>query len=373
MCNITYLFVGIILFLSCKGGANPKEKESGKETVAAAEATGAANPKIIRSIQIISPTKWDTCRFNQEIILCYTNNKRFPVDSAQLFFNGLHITTLDSVTREFTLKLPEDKCGNNTLKVIAFHPNNRQGSATQSFIIKPDTSPRRLRYELVNTYYHDPDASTQGLVFQDGYMYEGTGIRGKSSLRKTDLANNKLLEMLSLESSLFGEGITIYQDKIYQITWTSRKGFVYNINTFELENTFEYATQGWGITTMNERLIMSDGTHQLYHLNPTGFNKIKTIEVYDHRGPVEHLNELEYIDGYIWANVWLTNRIVVIHPETGRVVKELYLPNMLTPAEKAKIDLKEDVLNGIAYHPEKNTVFVTGKHWPKIFELEIQQ
>ena len=365
---IYYIFFGILL-ISCKNETKSKEREQPVTVVA--ESIPADGPKFVKSIQIVTPLKGDTCQFNQKIKITYANLKRFPVDSAQLFFNNKLIVTLDSTTREFEFTLPADKCGTNTIKIFAFHPDNRQGSATQSLILKPDKAPRRLSYDLVQTYSHASDASTQGLVYHKGFIYEGTGIRGKSTLRKIDLENNKILSTLSLKSEYFGEGVTIYNDKIYQITWTSRKGFVYNIDTFSEETTFDYTTQGWGITTMDDRLVMSDGTHLLYHLNPGNFNKIKTVEVYDHNGPVEQLNELEYINGYIWANVWLTDRIVVIHPESGVVVEELYLPNMLTPAEKAKIDLKEDVLNGIAYNPGKGTIYVTGKHWPKMFELKI--
>lgn len=363
-----YILGALLLFISCN---ETTKKKSDAVAVVPIEDVTAGKTKYVQSIKIDSPVKGDTCVFNQTIKISYTHARRFTIDSAQVFFNGKYITTLDSATREYGYLLPDSRCGENHVKIIAFHPDDRQGSATQSFVIKPDKAPRRLNFEVIKTYQHDPDASTQGLVYHDGYIYEGTGIRGKSTLRKIDLNQNKILDMLGLSSELFGEGVTIYNDKIYQITWTSRKGFVYDLKSFSLETTFNYTTQGWGITTMDNKLVMSDGTNKLYHLDPKNFNKIKTVEVYDHQGPVECLNELEYIGGHIWANVWLTDRIVVIHPESGRVVEELYLPNMLTPAEKAKIDLKEDVLNGIASNPEKGSIYVTGKHWPKLFELKV--
>ena len=257
------------------------------------------------------------------------------------------------------------------MKVIAFHPNNKCGVATQTFIVKPDKAPKSLSYQLIKTYKHDTDASTQGLVYIDGIIYEGTGIKGHSSLRKIDLENNKTLATLGLDNQYFGEGITVYKDKIYQLTWTSQKAFVYDLASFTLLTTFDYAMrEGWGLTTMNDKLAMSDGSHNLYHLDPELFSVIKTVEVYDNKGPVVHLNELEYINGYIWANEWLTDRIVVIDPQSGEVVQELLLPNLLTAAEKAKLDQNDDVLNGIAYNEKKGTIYVTGKHWPKLFEIK---
>ena len=225
--------------------------------------------------------------------------------------------------------------------------------------------------ELVKTYSHATDASTQGLVYIDGIMYEGTGIKGQSTLRKIDLENNKTLSMLGLDSQYFGEGITVYKDKIYQLTWTSQKAFVYDLASFTLLTTFDYSMeQGWGLTTMGDKLIMSDGSHNLYHLDPNLFSVVKTVEVFDNKGPVTNLNELEYINGYIWANEWLTDRIVIIDPQSGEVIEELLLPNLLTASERAKLDQNDDVLNGIAYNEKKGTIYVTGKHWPKLFEIK---
>ena len=177
--------------------------------------------------------------------------------------------------------------------------------------------------------------------------------------------------MLGLDSQYFGEGITVYKDKIYQLTWTSQKAFVYDLASFTLLTTFDYSMeQGWGLTTMGDKLVMSDGSHNLYHLDPNLFSVVKTVEVFDNKGPVTNLNELEYINGYIWANEWLTDRIVIIDPESGEVVQDLLLPNLLTASERAKLDQNDDVLNGIAYNEKKGTIYITGKHWPKLFEIK---
>lgn len=369
-----FRFHSIILVLSLLCFACEEHKKNGQEN--AGESTGSAPTKetsrYVKSVQFVYPMKNDTCRYNEEVKIMYANNKRYPVDSAIVYLNQKPIQTLDSTEREFSFRIPATRCGKNSLKVIAFHPNNKQGVATQTFVIQPDKAPQRLQYDIIKTYHHAPDASTQGLVYHDGYIYEGTGLYGQSTLRKINLEQNKTLSVLSLESQYFGEGIAIYKNKIYQLTWTSRKGFVYDINTFSQETTFDYNTQGWGLTTIEDSLVMSDGSHKLFYLDPRSFSVLKTVEVFDHNGPVNNLNELEYINGKIWANVWLTDRIVVIDPQTGLVTEELVLPNLLTPAEKAKLNSDDDVLNGIAYNREKGTIYLTGKHWPKLFEIKIK-
>ena len=371
---MTYIFYALLftlVFISCKTETKPKNKNA-TSVSANAKPSPENTTRYVKSIQIIYPQKNDTCVFGEKIKINFAYDKRYKIDSSHILYNNSRITTLDSNTREYIFKIPEGKCGTQTIKVMAFHPNQRQGIATMPIVIKPNKAPVSLDYQLINTFPHDNRAYTQGLVFHDNFMYEGTGQYGASSLRKTDLQNNKILSVLHLDRSYFGEGITIYKDKIYQITWKSHKGFVYDLNTFTLETTFDYQTQGWGITTMDDKLIMSDGTHVLYHLDPETFNILKRVEVFDHNGPVLNLNELEFINGMIWANVWLTDRIAVIDPQTGGVKQELHLPDLLTKEESGKLDENDDVLNGIAYNAQKGTLYVTGKRWPKLFELKIK-
>ena len=369
--HFLYYIVFSLLLLSACQGEKKNHGNNSSMTISNIQNAPMAGPKYVKSVQFVYPMKFDTCRFDEEIKIVYANNRHYKIDSAHLFFNQRQIATLDSTTKEFVFKIPKEKCGTNTLKVIAFHPGNKCGVATQSFIIKPKNAPKSLQYKLIKTYPHATDASTQGLVYIDGIIYEGTGIKGQSTLRKIDLENNKILAMLGLDSQYFGEGITVYKDKIYQLTWTSRKAFVYDLASFTLLTTFDYSIeQGWGLTTMGDKLIMSDGSHKLYHLDPTLFSANKTVEVFDNKGPVVNLNELEYINGYIWANEWLTDRIVIIDPHSGEVVEELLLPNLLSTSEKAKLDQNDDVLNGIAYNEKKGTIYVTGKHWPKLFEIK---
>jgi len=223
-------------------------------------------------------------------------------------------------------------------------------------------------YNVINVYPHDRNAFTQGLVFEDGFLYEGTGLYGQSSLRKVELESGEVLQIYELPEQFFGEGITTYEDKIIQLTWKSHVGFVYDKESFDLLGEFSYSTEGWGITYDGERLIMSDGTSTLYFLNPETFERIGQIEVFDHRGPVTKLNELEYVEGQIYANIWQADRVAIISPETGRVVGWIDLTGLLTEEDRSQ---PVDVLNGIAYDAANGRLFVTGKLWPKLFEIEV--
>jgi glutamine cyclotransferase len=222
-------------------------------------------------------------------------------------------------------------------------------------------------YRIVRTYPHDRTAFTQGLVYTDSALYEGTGQMGRSSLRKTDLASGRVVQRIDLAPVYFGEGITCFGDRIIQLTWRSRVGFVYDRASFRLLGQFTYDHEGWGITHDGQTLIVSDGTSVLHRLDPRTFQEIGRIEVRDDRGAVTGLNELEYIKGEIFANVWPTNRIAVIHPQTGRVRAWIDLEDLLSQDDAQETD----VLNGIAYDVRGDRLFVTGKYWPKIFEIKV--
>ena len=224
-------------------------------------------------------------------------------------------------------------------------------------------------YKIVNTYVHDRDAFTQGLVFDDGFLYEGTGICGESTLRKVELETGKVLKIYHLPDQFFGEGLTLWDDELIQLTWLSKVGFVYDKGNFLPLSDFTYPTEGWGITHDGNYLIMSDGTSTLYFLEPDTFDEIKRIEVYDTDVPVTKLNELEYVQGEIYANVWPTNRIARISPETGQVTGWIDLNGLLS--EEEELSQRCDVLNGIAYDAKHDRLFITGKCWPKLFEIDL--
>lgn len=232
-----------------------------------------------------------------------------------------------------------------------------------------DTSAPIYTYEIVGTYPHDPSAFTQGLVLEDGILYESTGLWGRSTLRRVALETGTVLERHTLPDEFFGEGITIYGDKIIQLTWQSNVGLVYDKHSLEPLNAFRYPTEGWGLTHDGERLIVSDGTSTLYLWDPETLEAVGQIEVYDDHGPVVGLNELEYVGGEIYANVWKTDRIARIDPQSGQVIGWIALDGLLNLEDYAE---PVDVLNGIAYDAESDRLFVTGKLWPALFEIKLR-
>jgi glutamine cyclotransferase len=225
-----------------------------------------------------------------------------------------------------------------------------------------------LSASVVKTYPHDPAAFTQGLEYYRGYLYESTGIVGESSVRKVALDTGEVLKKVGLPSPYFGEGLTIFQGKIYQLTWLSKTGFVYDAQSFRQTGRFHYESEGWGLTHDENSLIMSDGTNQLHFLDPASFAITRTIEVYSDREAVANLNELEYINGEIFANVWHSPRIARIDPRSGQVRAWIDLSAIVAKEQHGA----EDVLNGIAYDKVKNRIFITGKRWPDILEIKLE-
>ena len=222
-------------------------------------------------------------------------------------------------------------------------------------------------YRVVHSYPHDSNAFTQGLEFVDGFLYEGTGLNGRSSIRKVRLETGEVLQQRGLDPAYFGEGITIWKTQLIQLTWQSNVAFVYDRATFEPRRTFRYGGEGWGLTHDGTNLIMSDGTDELRLLDPATFTERRRIKVTAAGMPLRHLNELEYMNGEILANVWTTDSIARLSPHTGRVTGYVDLRGLLTPAERASAD----VLNGVAYDARNDRLFVTGKLWPRVFEIKI--
>jgi len=232
--------------------------------------------------------------------------------------------------------------------------------------------PSIYTYEIVNTFPHDITSYTQGLEFYNGELYESTGQKKESKLRKVNFETGEVLKNIDLEDQYFGEGLTILNDKIYQLTWQAKRGFIYDVNTFEKLSTFNYGTskEGWGICNDGKTLFKSDGTEKIFLLNPETLAEQGHIQVYTEKGKIPSINELEWIDGKIYANRYQRNGVLIINPETGGVEGVIdFRP--LTKLVKQHPEL--DVLNGIAYHPERETIFVTGKNWDKLFEVKIKK
>ncbi len=225
---------------------------------------------------------------------------------------------------------------------------------------------RRLSFEIARAYPHDPAAFTQGLFFKDGFLYEGTGRRGRSSLRKVELETGRVVKQVDLPKSLFGEGIAPHGGRIYQLTWRAGLGLVYDLKTFRLKRRFRYRTEGWGLTTDGTHLIMSDGTDTLHFLDPESFRLVRGLKVRDQTEGVKNLNELEWVEGRIFANIWMRDDIVIISPDTGALLGRIDLGRL---AAMERPPGPEAVLNGIAYDPEGDRLFVTGKLWSHVYEI----
>jgi glutamine cyclotransferase len=247
------------------------------------------------------------------------------------------------------------------------------GPASQGAATRPAPSAARYAtavyaYKIVHTYPHDPQAFTQGLALDHGTLYESTGLLGRSSLRKVDLKTGSVLEIRRLPAQLFGEGMTVFRDRLVQLTWRSGVGLVYEKKSLRLLEEFTYPGEGWGLTQDGKRLIMSDGTATLRFLDPETYKEIGKIAVFDGNSPVRGLNELEYVHGEVYANVWLTSRIARIDPTSGRVVAWIDLDALAR--ENASFN-PDAVLNGIAYDPRSKHLFVTGKLWPNLYEIKL--
>lgn len=224
-------------------------------------------------------------------------------------------------------------------------------------------------FQVVKAYPHDSSAFTQGLLFHDGYLYEGTGVEGLSSLRKVDLATGNVVKKYRLANDVFGEGITLHDGRIYQISWRNGIAFVYDLATFKLLRKHSYTGEGWGLATDGKRLILSDGTARLRFFDPETFAPVgKPVEVVDRGNSIGYLNELEYVKGEVWANVWHEDRIARIDPATGKVVGWIDLAGLLPASLKPD---EEAVLNGIAWDAAKDRIFVTGKWWPRLYEIKL--
>ncbi len=242
--------------------------------------------------------------------------------------------------------------------LVIFNSNNASAKSTATY----------YTYSIVNTYPHDTNAFTEGLVYSDGFLYESSGsFNGASSLRRENLTTGNVLQEYTLPTQYFGEGIAVVNNTIIQLTWQSNIGFIYNKTTFALLGNFTYPTQGWGLTYDGKNLIMSDGTDNLYFLNPTTLQQTGQIQVHDGNTPIVNINSLDYINGEVYANIWLTNTIAIINPETGQVKAWINLTGL--PDENNSNP--NAVLNGIAYDQQHNRLFVTGKDWPNLYQIKL--
>jgi glutaminyl-peptide cyclotransferase len=365
---IIFLFVIILItwILSCSGrpGKNAEE-EFRSPTISNEEVS-------VKIIKLISPVENTAFRLNDpiKVVLSQTDKDKIP-DSVLIHFDGKAVATIKSTPWIFSIpQVFTITTGRKSLKVTAYKGGKLQNTITRFMIIHSDIVPKRNGYKVVNSYPHDKEAFTQGLVYDKGVFYESTGQMTSSSLREVEPETGRVIRQHNLDASLFGEGIALYSDRIYQVTWQNKVGFVYDKLTFKLINRINYSTEGWGLTTIGNKIVMSDGTNVLCFYDTDMFTVLSRIEVYDNEKKVDQLNELEYINGEIWANIWMTDLIARIDPISGKVLAYIDLKGILPESER---NPEPDVLNGIAYDRDSKRIFVTGKKWPKLYEIRLTE
>ncbi|MFC3561900.1 glutaminyl-peptide cyclotransferase [Pedobacter jamesrossensis] len=286
------------------------------------------------------------------------------------------IDTVKTVSKTDTaaIKLRTEglKLGNHLLTAKIYNGGESE-DLTSNINILAAKAPDLYTYKVISKLPHDTSAYVEGLEYHDGFFYEGTGEKGNSDLRKVNLQTGKVLQRAKLDTALFGEGITIIGNKIFQLTWMDKKAFVYDKNTFKQVAELQYNREGWGLAFDGQKILASDGSNTIYFLDKDNYQQIGSIEVYDDKAEIRQLNELEFIDGKIYANVYQTNTIVIINPENGAVEGKIDLTGIFPVADYYKTDdaRGNNVLNGIAYDKARKRLFVAGKKWPYIFEIQI--
>lgn len=289
------------------------------------------------------------------------NKKDHPIDSVTY--------TLDGISIPENFNLENQKLGKHTLEATVYFNDEKQTTTSVLTILNHEL-PKVYTYKIINEYPHDITSYTQGLEFYNDTLYESTGQYEESKLRKVDYKTGEVIKNIALDAAYFGEGLTILNDKIYQLTWQKGTGFVYDVNTFEKLSTFKYGNskEGWGLCHVNQTIYKSDGTENIWILNPETLVEEDHIQVYTNKGKIIGINEMEWIEGNIYANRYQKDGVAVINPNNGAVIAVVDftpLKNLVTQHEGL------DVLNGIAYNPKTKTIFVTGKRWDKLFEIEI--
>jgi glutamine cyclotransferase len=363
--GVTLLAILMINALSCSPGNGSSE---GRPVI-------PSKPK--RITNLLEPAAALTIPLGEEIRFKLAIPDSVVVDSVRIFLGGNLKRTFpgSSVepngTLEFMLTTEGGLTGKSGLRVRLFFAGGESENHSRQITFLSNVVPVEYSYQVVKEYPHDVAAYTQGLQYVDGVLYEGTGNYGTSSIRRVTLETGEVDKIRDLDQSLFGEGITVLGQRIYQLTYKSQVGFIYDKESFqEIQKVYYLNREGWGLTNNGEELIMSDGTNIIYFLDPEMFTINRQIEVYHNVGPANSLNELEYINGKIWANRYFTDELVIIDPETGIVEGRINLKGIL------RANLRKpttDVLNGIAWDGEGGRLFVTGKFWPRLFEIRIRE
>ncbi len=304
---------------------------------------------------------------DKTLTISFKEKNNLPIDSVHFIIDGKKIPSKSAT--EASLKIDNYSLGKHSVGALVFYPEKTK-KVTHSVAFMATKAPNVYTYKIINTYPHDIKAFTQGLEYHNGFLYETTGQYGTSSLRKVALKTGKVLQKIDLDKQYFGEGMTVLNNKIHTLTWKKGVGFVFDFDTFKKEKEFKYrkSLEGWGFTNNGEKLIKSDGTERLWFLDPNTHKEVSFIEAYTNKQKVINLNELEYVNGKIYANIWQKNSILIINPKNGQIEG---VANMAGLQKKVTQHPKLDVLNGIAYDKKNDRLFVTGKNWDKLFEIEL--
>lgn len=306
----------------------------------------------------------------EAVSIAILNPKSKEIDSIAYFVNDKKVGSTKG-SEKFKFELKDQKLGYQYLKATVYFGSD-SSDATKRVELVSNVNPKLLKYKIVNTYPHDKKDFTEGLEFYNDTLYESTGQEGASFIKKYDYKTGKVFKKIDLDSKYFGEGITFLNGKLFQLTYKNKKGFIYDAKTLKLEKTFDYEKdiEGWGMTNDGKQIYQTDGTEKIWKVDPSTQKMIDYINVYSGTSKIKAVNELEWINGKIYANIWFKDAIAVVNPNSGAVEGILDLSGL----RKVMTDItKDDVLNGIAYNPKTKTIFVTGKNWSKMFEITVSE
>ena len=327
------------------------------------------SPRIKSYLKIISPNSNEIIKKNDSIrINIISDSKEKSIKESTLLLNKDTFNFKNKINISTNNLL---RYGRYNIKISTLFDDGSVEDKSKNIFLYPDQKPKELEYELIKIITHDPETYTQGLLIDESkYLIESSGQYGKSFIKKVDMESNIIINKLMIDKKLFAEGITVYDDKLYMLTWKSNKGLILDKNTLELIGEFNYSTEGWGLTTIDDNLVMSDGTEKLFFIDPKSFKINNYIEVYDNNGKVENINEMEYINDKIYANIYGKDIIAIINYKTGEVENIINLEGLLN---RENYNTNIDVMNGIAYNLENESILVTGKWWPSMFEIKIKE
>jgi glutamine cyclotransferase len=357
------IFLFFLIIISCKTDDETNKSKNLYKTE-------LKSKKGVDYFKIEKPINLDTVTYGSfvdfKIVLIDTLQ---ATDSFHVFLNGVLIHT--DLKRDFSIEVAPEKVGENILSINTFLKTGLTQRKSINLFLLSDIEPKKIKYNVIKTYPHSTENFTQGLVYKDGLLYEGTGDWGKSAIFVSDLKTGKVLKSIYLPSDKFGEGIAILNNRITQLTYKSMEGYIYDQHSFSQIRKFNYSffTEGWGLTTDEKDFIMSNGTEKIYVLDSTYYSPIVVITVCDDKEPIDSLNGLEYVHGLIYSNIWMSNKIAQIDYKTGKVLGYLDLTAIIPQKYR---NHPSDVLNGIAYNDDNKSFLITGKHWDQIYEIKIE-